>query len=83
MTRVVGISQALRNTDSITFPALRIFGGSDGVEEGPVGFFGVEQRLGLVVGESSEPEAGVFDASGQVVDRTAGVFGLLSAPSGG
>ena len=72
MTRVVGINQALRNTDSVTFPALRILGGSDGVEEGPVGFSGVEQRPDPVVGESSEPEAGAFDASGQVVDRTAG-----------
>ena len=49
-----------------------IRGGSDGVEEGPVGFSGVEQRPDPVVGESSEPEAGAFDASGQVVDRTAG-----------
>ena len=36
------------------------------------GFSGVEQRPGPVVGESSDPEAGAFDASGQVVDRTAG-----------
>ena len=72
MTRVVGTNQALRNTDSVTFPALRILGGGDGVEEGPVGFSGVEQRPDPVVGESSEPEAGAFDASGQVVDRTAG-----------
>ena len=45
-----------------TKPALRILGGSDGVEEGPVGFSGVEQRPDPVVGESSEPEGGAFDA---------------------
>ena len=44
------------------FPALRILAGSDGVEEGPVGFPGVEQRPVPVVGESSEPEGGAFDA---------------------
>ena len=43
-------------------PALRILAGSDGVEEGPVGFAGVEQRPDPVVGESSEPEGGAFDA---------------------
>ena len=32
------------------------------------GFPGVEQRPDLVVAESSEPEGGAFDASGQVVD---------------
>ena len=49
-------------------PALRILVGIDGVEEGPVGFPGVEQRSDLAVPESSEPEGGAFDASGQVVD---------------
>ena len=49
-------------------PALRILVGSDGVEEGPVGFPGVEQRSDLVVAGSSEPGGGAFDASGQVVD---------------
>ena len=42
--------------------ALRVLGGSDGVEEGPVGFPGVEQRPDPVVGESSETEGGAFDA---------------------
>ena len=43
-------------------PALRILAGSDGVEQGPVGFPGVEQRPDPVVAESSEPEGGAFDA---------------------
>ena len=47
--------------------ALRILGGSDGVEEGPVGFPGVEQRPDPVVVESSEPEGNPFDAFDEIV----------------
>ena len=36
--------------------------GSDGVEESPVGFAGVEQRSDPVVVESSETQCGAFDS---------------------
>ena len=49
------------------FQALRILAGSDGVEKSPVWFPGVEQRTDPVVGETSEPEGGAFDAFDQVV----------------
>ena len=51
-----------------TLGALRISAGSDGVEEFPVWFAGVEQRPDPVVGESSEPVGGAFDAFDEVVD---------------
>ena len=47
--------------------ALRILAGSDGVEQSPVGFPGVEQSPDPVVGESSETEGGAFDAFDEVV----------------
>ncbi len=49
-----------------TFLALRVIGGSECVEEFPVWFAGVEECSVPVVGESSEPERGAFDASGEV-----------------
>ena len=61
-TRPTNGSQSDSNWSSLGFVALRILAGSDGVEEGPVGFAGVEQRPDPVVGESSEPEGGAFDA---------------------
>ena len=47
--------------------ALRVSGRSEGVEEGPVGFAGVEQGSDSVVVEVGEPEGGAFDAFDQVV----------------
>ncbi len=41
-------------------PALRVSGWSEGVEEGPVGFPGVEQDSDAVVGEVGEPERGAL-----------------------
>ena len=38
------------------------FGGSEAVEEGPVGFVGVEDRSDSVVREAAESEDGAFDA---------------------
>ena len=37
-----------------------------GVEEGPVGFAGVEQGSDPVVVEVGEPEGGAFDTFGQI-----------------
>ena len=48
-------------------PALRVSGRSEGVEECPVGFAGVEQGSDSVVVEVGEPEGGAFDAFDQVV----------------
>ena len=59
--------------------ALRVSGRSEGVEEGPVGFAGVEQGPDSVVGEVGEPEGGAFDAFDQVV----GCFGGCVGDSGG
>ena len=42
--------------------ALRSSAGSGAGEEGPVGFAGVEERSGSVVGEAAESEGGAFDA---------------------
>ncbi len=47
--------------------ALRESGWSEGVEEGPVGFAGIQQGPDPVVVEVGEPEGGAFDAFGQVV----------------
>ena len=55
--------------------ALRVLGGSDGVEELPVGFPGVEECSDPVVVESSEPEGNPFDAFDQVVDCFGGSVG--------
>ena len=49
--------------------ALRVLDGSDGVEEFPVWFSGVEQDSDPVVGEAAEPERDPFDLFDQVVDR--------------
>ena len=46
--------------------ALRISAGSEDVEEGPVGFVGVEERPDGVVGEAAESEGGGSDAFDQV-----------------
>ena len=48
-------------------PALRVSGRSEGVEQCPVGFAGVEQGSDSVVVEVGEPEGGAFDAFDQVV----------------
>ena len=48
------------NTDHLM--ALRVLGWSEGVEQCPVGFAGVEQGSDAVVGEVGEPERGSFDA---------------------
>ena len=48
-------------------PALRESGWSEGVEEGPVGFAGIQQGPDSVVVEVGEPEGGAFDAFDQVV----------------
>ncbi len=45
------------------FAALRVSGWSEGVEEGPVGFPGVQQGSDPVVVEVGEPERGAFDES--------------------
>ena len=42
--------------------ALRVSGRSEGVEEDPVGFAGVEQGSDPVVGEVGEPERGLSDS---------------------
>ena len=47
-----------------TLPALRVSGRSEGVEQRPVGFPGVEQGSDAVVVEVGEPERGAFDAFG-------------------
>ena len=47
--------------------ALRVSGWSEGVEEGPVGFAGVEQGSDAVVVEVGESEGGAFDAFDEVV----------------
>src|SRR4051812_49172972 len=49
--------------------ALRISRWGEGVEEGPVGFAGVEQCAGAVVVEAAEPERDTLDAFDEVVDR--------------
>ena len=59
--------------------ALRVLGRSEGVEEGPVGFAGVEQGSDSVVVEVGESEGGAFDAFDQVV----GCFGGGVGDSGG
>ena len=46
--------------------ALRVSGWGEGVDEGPVGFAGVEQGSDPVVVEVGEPEGGAFDAFGQI-----------------
>ena len=58
----MGVDPGLQRLAETGLAALRILGGSDGVEQSPVGFAGVEQRPDPVVGESSEPVGGVFDA---------------------
>ena len=69
--------------------ALRVSGRSEGVEEGPVGFAGVEQGPDPVVGEVGEPESDAFDPLDQtrVGSHSTGIlqsFGcLLSADSEG
>ena len=55
--------------------ALRKLAGSDGVEQSPVGFPGVEQRPDPVVGEPSETEGAAFDAFDEVVDCFGGAVG--------
>ncbi len=55
--------------------ALRISGGSEGVEERPVGFAGVEQGSDPVVGEVGESEGDAFDAFDQVVGGLGGCVG--------
>ena len=52
-----------------TNSALRISAGSEAVEEGPVGFAGVEERADAVVREAAESEGGAFDSFYEVVDR--------------
>ena len=59
--------------------ALRVSGRSEGVEEGPVGFAGVEQGPDSVVGEVGEPEGGAFDAFDQVVGASVGALVTLAA----
>ena len=60
-------------------------GRSEGVEEGPVGFAGVEQGPDSVVGEVGESEGGAFDAFDQVVEpsRKRGEVGGCWFLSGG
>ena len=55
--------------------ALRISAGSDAVEEGPVGFAGVEEGADAVVGEAAESEGGAFDSFYEVVDGFGGSVG--------
>ena len=55
--------------------ALRVSGRSEGVEEGPVGFAGVEQGPDSVVGEVGESEGAAFDAFDQVVGCLGGCVG--------
>ena len=55
--------------------AHRISGGSEGVEEGPVGFAGVEQGSDPVVVEVGEPEGDAFDPFDQVVGGLGGCVG--------
>ena len=59
--------------------ALRELGRSEGVEEGPVGFAGIEQRPDSVVGEVGEPERGPFDPFHEVV---CGFGGCVGYPGG-
>ena len=49
--------------------------GSDGGEEVPVGFAGVEEGSDSVVGEVAEPEGCSFDAFDEVVERFGGSVG--------
>ena len=57
------------------YVALRISGGSEGVEEGPVGFAGVEQGSDPVVVEVGESEGDAFDAFDQIVGGLGGCVG--------
>ena len=55
--------------------ALRKFAGSDGGEERPVGFAGVEQCSDSVVGEAAESVGDAFDGFDEVVDGFGGSVG--------
>ena len=55
--------------------ALRVLGRSEGFEQCPVGFAGVEQGSDAVVVEVGEPERGAFDAFDQVVGCLGGCVG--------
>ena len=50
------------------YVALRVLGRSEGLEQCPVRFAGVEQGSDAVVVEVGESEGGAFDAFDQVVD---------------
>ena len=69
--------------DGDGYGVLRISGWGDGVEQGPVGFAGVEQGAEAVVLELAEPEGGyAFDAFDQVVDRYLERVGWEPRPAG-
>ena len=60
-------SEYSRGPRCCTFSALRVSGRSEGLEQCPVRFAGVEQGSDSVVVEVGEPEGGAFDAFDQVV----------------
>ena len=62
---------------STPLPALRVLAWSEVVEEGPVGFAGVEQDSDAVVVEVGDPERDPFDELGEVVGCFGGAVGDL------
>ena len=70
---------SLWSTAGPTILALRVLGRSEGLEQCPVRFAGVEQGSDAVVVEVGEPERGAFDAFDEVV----GCFGGGVGDSGG
>ena len=59
----------------VSNPALRVLGRSEGFEERPVGFAGIEQGSDAVVVEVGESEGGAFDAFDEVVGCLGGCVG--------
>ena len=59
------------------YAALRVLTWSDVVEQGPVGFAGIEQDSGAVVVEVGDPERGALDELGEVVGCFGGAVGDL------
>ena len=64
-------SEDARTLLDYAFLALRISGGSEGVEQRPVGSAGIQQGSDPVVGEVGEPERGAFDPLHQVAASVA------------